>query len=236
MHLIAIVDDMEEDKTELAGYLSRYQKEKSTDMKAVWFQSAESFLENYHNQFDIVFMDIRMGGMDGMKAARKLRQVDQSVVLIFLTSLAQYAIQGYEVDALDYIVKPLTYPSLEFKLARAIKRIPRRDDEILIGQGSHAMRLPSGDLKYVEIFEHHLQYKTTDGTITGYGTLKDVEKSLPESGFFRINNQTIVGLRHVESVNGSVAIVGGRSFDISRMRKKDFLVSFHSFNFHGVES
>ena len=197
------------------------------------YESAEVFLTNYQSQFDIVFMDIRMGGMDGMRAARKLREMDQSVILIFLTSLAQYAVQGYEVDALDYIVKPLTYPSLELKLTKALSRCRREEEEILLTIGSDHIRVAASSLLYVEVFEHYLQYKTDSDIIKGYGTLKDVEKLLPEKGFFRLNNQTIVNLRRVKRVNGSTALVDGREFDISRMRKKEFLSEFHRYGLNG---
>ena len=107
MYRIAIVEDEEQDYLRAQGYLNRYGQEKNISFNIQRYESAEVFLTNYQSQHDIVFMDIRMGGMDGMRAARKLREMDQAVILIFLTSLAQYAVQGYEVDALDYILKPL---------------------------------------------------------------------------------------------------------------------------------
>ena len=233
MYRIAVVDDVEQDAKRFSSLLHRYQEEKDSDIHLRWYGSAEDFLEKYQKQFDIVFMDIRMNGMDGMKAAHRLRTMDESVLLIFLTSLAQYAVQGYEVDAMDYILKPLTYPALELKLQKALKRCRKQTEEIIIPIGAERIRVEAANLMYVEVFEHHLQYKTSKGVLKGYGNLKDVEKLLPEKGFFRLNNQTIVNLRRVQRISGNTAMVDGRDFDISRMRKKDFLAEFHRFGVNG---
>lgn len=229
MYQIAIVEDSMQDVGRFNSCLQRFREEKKIELSCVHFASAEEFLESYRSQFEIVFMDIRMSGMDGMKAAHKLREKDQTVILIFLTSLAQYAVQGYEVDALDYILKPLTYAAMEMKLTRAIGRVKRNEQEIVINAGSKTIRIPESSLKYIEVFGHNLQYKTTDDTIRGYGTLKEVEKRLPAEGFFRLNNQTIVNLRHIQRVNSSTVTVGDREFDISRRWKKDFLEAFHRY-------
>ena len=233
MYRIAIVEDEEQDYLRAKEYLNRYGQERNVNFEIRRYDSAEVFLTNYQRQHDIIFMDIRMGGMDGMRAARKLREMDQAVILIFLTSLAQYAVQGYEVDALDYILKPLAYPSLELKLTKALSRCRKDEEEMLLTVGTEHIRVAADSLLYVEVFEHHLQFKTDQDIIKGYGTLKDVEKILPQKFFFRLNNQTIVNLRRVQRVNGSTAMVDGREFDISRMRKKEFLSEFHRYGING---
>lgn len=231
MYQIAIVEDSMQDVGRFNTCLQRFKEEKNADFSCAHFPSAEDFLEGYHSQFDIVFMDIRMGGMDGMKAAHKLREKDQTVILIFLTSLTQYAVQGYEVDALDYILKPLTYPALEMKLTRALSRVKHSEQEVVINAGQKTIRVPESSLQYIEVFGHNLQYKMQTDTIRGYGTLKDVEKRLPEGHFFRLNNQTIINLRHIQQVNGNTVTVANREFDISRTWKKSFLEAFHQYCF-----
>ena len=93
------------------------------------FPSADSFLVGYEDKYDTVFMDIEFPtGLDGMAAARELRKFDKTVLLIFITDMAQLAIRGYEADALDFIVKPLDQHAFFLKIARALERVTRRPD------------------------------------------------------------------------------------------------------------
>lgn len=128
-------------------------------------------------------MDIRLPGMDGMQAARQLRQKDHTVLLVFLTSLAQYAVEGYEVEAVDYIIKPITYSALRLKLPRLLRRCATEEKEILIQSVDQYVKLCPRDLLYVEIFDHHIQYMTQNGVIRAYGTLKEIEDALPKEFF-----------------------------------------------------
>ena len=106
---IAVVEDEREYREVLKEYLSRYEEQKNLTFEVIEFTNAISFLENYAPVYDVVFMDIRMKYMDGMTAAHKLREADPNAVLVFVTSLTQYAVEGYSVDATDYIVKPVSY-------------------------------------------------------------------------------------------------------------------------------
>ena len=227
MYRIAIVEDQADDAQRLQTVLRQYEEEKQVSFSCVHWKSAESFLEQYDHQYDIIFMDIRLPGMDGMQAARQLRQMDHMVLLVFLTSLAQYAVEGYEVEAVDYIIKPITYPALRLKMPRLLRRCATEEQEIIIESVEKSVKLRPRDLLYVEIFDHHIQYMTQNGVIRAYGTLKEIEDALP-SGFFRVNNQTIINLRHVTSVDGENVVLGGREFPLSRRRKKSFMEALHT--------
>ncbi|MBR1813100.1 MAG: response regulator transcription factor [Lachnospiraceae bacterium] len=117
---IAVVEDEKEYSDQLFSYLERFRKETHQAVSAELFCDGMSFLDEYKGDFDIVFMDIAMPHMNGLEAAKKLRQVDGIVCLIFITTLAQYAIRGYEVDALDFLVKPVTYELFRLKLEKAL--------------------------------------------------------------------------------------------------------------------
>lgn len=226
MYRIAIVEDQERDARKVMAALDQYAEVKKISLQHTWISNAAEFLENYHGQYNIVFFDIRMPGLDGMSAARELRSMDRSVVLVFLTSLAQYAVQGYEVEAIDYIIKPITYPILALKLPRILNRCFIEEDEVIIQSKGASIKVRPGDIQYIEICEHDIQFQTSGGIVRSYGTLKDVEASLPD-GFFRINNQTIVNLRYVKHADNTSATVAGRVFPISRSRRKEFMTAMH---------
>lgn len=225
---IAVVEDEQKEAQQFLSHLERYSNERGEELQCHWISSAVDFLEGYRRQYDIIFMDIQMPGIDGMRAAERLRTMDSTVVLIFVTSLAQYAIQGYSVGALDYILKPVSYPALTLKLQRAISCCAQHKElGVVISTNDGLVRLGERQIKYVEIYNHHILYHTTQGNYSAYGTLKQVEQLLPGKVFFRCNNQCIVNLGYVTKFDGCSAVVDGKTFTVSRLRKKDFLKELH---------
>ena len=228
---IAIIEDEEKEALRLGGFLDRFSRESGIELNYKWIDNASAFLEQYQFQYDLVFMDIRMPDIDGMAAAERLREMDSAVMLIFITSLAQYAVQGYAVDALDYILKPVSYAAFALKMQRAVDRCAqRREHWLLLNTNSGAIQLREFELCYVEIFDHHIRYHTRQANYDAYGTLKSVERTLPCHSFFRCNNQCIINLRYVSRLEGSTVVVDGREFPISRMRKKAFLAQLHRYS------
>lgn len=124
---IAIVDDDAKERSLLKDYAERYAEEKKLDFGIVEFDSGLNFSADYAEPFDIILLDIEMPHLDGLKVAREIRKVDTAAVIIFITRMAQYAIKGYEVDALDFMLKPVTYFNLSAKLSRAMKVVPMRN-------------------------------------------------------------------------------------------------------------
>ena len=104
---IAIVEDEKDSLDRLTGLIKRYEKERDCECGVSVFGDGMNFVSDYCRVYDVVFMDIEMPFLDGMHAARKLRELDPSVMLVFVTRLASYALAGYEVDAAGYIVKPV---------------------------------------------------------------------------------------------------------------------------------
>lgn len=119
---IAIVEDHESDAKRLTALLEAYAQKNGKRFAITWIANANTFLDSYQHQYELVFMDIRMPGLNGMMAAHELREMDHTVVLVFLTSLAQYAVESYEVEATDYILKPITAAALDLKLPRILNR------------------------------------------------------------------------------------------------------------------
>lgn len=134
---IAIVEDHESDAKRLTALLEAYAQKNGKRFAITWIANANTFLDSYQHQYELVFLDIRMPGLNGMMAAHELREMDHTVVLVFLTSLAQYAVESYEVEATDYILKPITAAALDLKLPRILNRcMVESEEEVVIQSGA----------------------------------------------------------------------------------------------------
>ena len=128
---IAVVEDEELYAEQLQNYISKYAEERKKQIKVTWFQDGEDIVSGYKGEYDIILLDIQMRFMDGMTAAEKIRDLDYEVVLMFITNMIQYAVRGYEVDAMDYVVKPVEYFAFSQKLDKAIGRIQKKTEVFL---------------------------------------------------------------------------------------------------------
>lgn len=221
---IAIVEDEDFYVEQLTEYLKRYEQEENEKLDITVYRDGDGITQKYKFQFDIILMDIQMKFVDGMTAAEEIRKIDSKVVIMFITNMTQYAIRGYEVDALDYILKPVAYFAFSQKLNRAIERIKKRERRyIMISVKGGMVRLEVTDIYYVESQGHNLVYHIVGGTYVTAGTMKSAEKQLSGMNFSRGNKCYLINLEHVEGIKDKCAIVKGESLRISRPRLNDFM-------------
>lgn len=221
---IAIVEDDAGYVQELKEYLIRMEKELNRDIEVFSYSNGLTFLKDFKGQFDILLLDISMPYLDGMETARRVRETDREVLILFITNLAQYAIKGYEVDALDYIVKPVNYFTFSQRMMRAISRLSDREASYLaINQKSGVRKLDVRSIYYVESLNHNLTFHTREGDFTMFGSLKDMEERLEKHHFIRCNRGYLVSLRHVDRIEDGCAVVQGTPLLISRNRRNSFL-------------
>ena len=184
---IAVVEDETHYKEQLVEYLRQFEQEKRVNIEIETYSDGDGIVENYEGQFDIILLDVQMKFMDGMSAAEEIRKMDAEVVIIFITNMPQFAIKGYAVDALDYILKPISYFQFSERLKRAIDRMEKRESYyITIRVKEGIKRLKVSDIYYVENQGHNLIYSTTDGEVMTTGAMKDLEKELSSFNFFQI--------------------------------------------------
>lgn len=222
---VAIVEDNEIEANQLLYCLKTYEKEYKQVFDVSIFNNSKHFFERINEKYDMVFMDIKLPDMNGIKAAGVLRNYDKNVVIIFVTHMAQYAINGYEVNALDYIVKPVIYKELLLKIKKAIGIIKANQEmELLIVQKGNLLRISTKKLVYIEVSGHTLTYHMTDKIIKGRGSLSALEQSLKTHNFMRCNNCYLVNPRYIESVKGfDIFMINGERLKISQPRKKIFM-------------
>ena len=221
---VAIVEDEPASARQLEDYLARYQTESGEGVEAIHFPDGAALLQEYRPIWDLILMDIEMPRMDGMTAARHIRERDPVVLLMFITNMAQYAIRGYEVEALDYVLKPVGYAAFAFKMRKVSSILRRRRSSgVVLHLAGGVRRVPTDELLYVETVSHRLHIHTADGVFTMPGTLRDMEEQLAGEHFVRCNKCYLVNLRHVREVRQNIVQVGGEELLISRPRKKEFL-------------
>ncbi|MBQ2070479.1 MAG: response regulator transcription factor [Bacilli bacterium] len=225
---IAIIEDEESAKARLLSCLDLLSKKEGIELHILHYPSGSAFIEAFSCQFDIVFMDIETPGINGMEAARIMRKKDPEVILIFVTNLAQMALEGYSVDAMDFIIKPVEPAHFLLKMERVLARCKQ-----LLGK-SITLSMPEGetivvaqkDILYAETDGHYVLIHTNKGVLKVYGTLKEIEAKIDDDfGFARCNRSYLVNLQYVERVDKDTVYVRGELLQISRPSHKAFILS-----------
>ena len=224
MFKIAIVEDDIMYIKQLSEYVRRYAAENQENIDIRIFSDGIDIADKYKADYDIIFMDIQMKIMDGLKAAQNIRKLDENVIIIFLTNMAQYAIQGYAVNAMDFVLKPLSYFAFSEELAKAIRRLKERVQAYTtIKRETGILRLEISRITYIECLGHNVVFHTKNNSYESRATMKSIEQQMTKYKFFRCNSGYIVNLRHVESVEQNIVTVSGHKLQISRHRKKYFM-------------
>jgi len=223
---IAIVEDDDREASILEEHIRKFGETYEEAFEIERFKNAFSLLENYRHVYDIIFMDIIMPQINGMEAARKLRELDTVVTLIFVTNMAKYAVNGYEVDALDFILKPVLYSTFSMKFKKALSKISSNVGfDIMVSRKGGIVYLSSRKIIYVEVAGHRLKYHLRDEVVEGYGALSDLEKQLKSSNFVRCNSCYLINPQYISRVQGYiVTMINGEELLISHPKKKLFMM------------
>jgi DNA-binding LytR/AlgR family response regulator len=175
-------------------------------------------------------MDIEMPHLSGMECAARLRKLDQTTLLIFVTNMGNLAAMGYELEAFDFVVKPLNYELMKLKLNRAMDKLAKQQGDKLLIQSERAhISVRINDIYYVEVSRHQLTYHTAVGNYTAHGTMSQLREQLEPLGFSSCNNCYLINLKYVQRVQGFVVTVNGEELQISHPRKKLFMESLNQY-------
>lgn len=226
MIMVAVVEDDDKSAELIDGYVRKFSEANGIALAVKRFKNGVDFISDYSPSFDIVLMDIEMPLMDGMEAARKLRELGDKSPLIFITNVAQYAVRGYEVGALDFMVKPVSYFNFTVKLKKAIDVVAaQRNNFVAFVQKDGVKKIYIDDLLYVEVFKHRLFYHTASETFEVRGSMKEAEEQLGPRDFAKCNSCWLVNLKYVTEIRQNFVWLGEEKLQISRNKRKEFLAA-----------
>lgn len=227
---IAIVEDNPSDAKLLKSFLDRYSEENKIQFEVKQFEDGMNFVENYCRDFGLIFLDIEMPHLNGMESAKEIRMIDPDVTIIFVTNMSQYAIEGYEVSAVGFMVKPISYFAFQKLMTKVVKNhIGTNEEKITIKKNGNIAFLAPSQIFYVEAMGHNLIYHTKSGDYSTNERLKNVALKLAAYNFFQIKSCYLVNLRYVSLVKSDSVVVDGAELTIARRTKKEFLAAMASY-------
>lgn len=230
VYSIAIVDDEKDQMEIMENYIAQYFRENGGEYTISKFFDGIELVKGYAPVYDIVFLDIEMEKLNGYSAAKKIRQTDENTAIIFVTRLARFALKGYEVSALDFMVKPLAYSTFASKMKRIQAYADKNRKKVIsVNAENGTVYLEEKDIYYVEVVSHYIIYHTAKGIFKEWGALKNVMERLSDEKFKMCNRCYIVNLRYVKAIKDNAVVVGTDELIISRYKKKEFIEAVASF-------
>ena len=233
---IALIDDNLNDLNTLKSFIDKYTESDELDshieVNITTYNDPTLFLNENNFKYDLIFLDIEMPKINGISLAKRIREKDSNVGLVFITNMAQYAINGYEVSAIDYILKPLDYYDFALKFNKIINFVKRNISNYIYLKSveNNLIKVDVNEIIYVEIFSHYLLYHLENREIKVRGTISEAENNLSNYYFSRISKSFLINLKHVINIKlDNVLLTGNIELIISRLRKKDFLEAFYKY-------
>ncbi|MBO7709682.1 MAG: response regulator transcription factor [Lachnospiraceae bacterium] len=235
---IVITEDQDDDRKKLAGYIRRYARDNGEMVEILEYADGLDLLENYPQSPDILFLDIDMVHSNGMETAHRIRSFDEHVKILFVTRMVQYALEGYEVQAVDYIIKPVTYELFSGKFSRVIREIAREESAAVnIRTVDGQILIVPDELIRAETTGRHLmlvvrrnqsrEREIRETTMPMY----QLEKILEPYDFFRCHSAFLINLKYVTGYSQTDVIMDDEKIPLSKHRRKAFvdaLLAFHA--------
>lgn len=203
---------------------------KSLDLLIDVYQDGNELLNRIeHIFYDLVILDIEMPGMNGIETGKRLRAVADKTAIVFLTSHIEYALEGYEVNALRYLMKPVSVEKLSEIICYLLER-QKKERKLLLKQGDETTTVSVLDILYMEAQNQNIRVVTSSGEYLNRYNLSDYEKELAEYGFFRIHRGYLVNLGHVKRILGKETVMSdGAHLPVSRNKERAFKESLHRY-------
>ena len=228
---VAICEDEKETQCLIEDYVDNILKNINKEYKILKYSSGEELLQGNLKDIDILLLDIQMGQINGMDTARKIREVDNKMEIIFITSLIDYVQEGYEVRAYRYLLKPIESGELKKHVLACIKEIEmNKNNYIVIKNNPNTYKIYSNEIKYIEVQKKQMSIYTINKSFDVRYSLGKIEKDLTLDKYVRCHKSFLVNLSYVENIKPNIAVLeSGEEVPISRYRYKDVKEQFLKF-------
>lgn len=233
MFHIAILDDEQRVIDEMKDYLADYSVQTGESLGIAEYTDPLKFLDEFsRSRYDIIFLDIEMPDRNGMETARKIRELDEDVILVFVTNMAQYAIRGYEVDAYRFLVKPIGFHDFSTLMAQIVTKLRKmpKGETITITSAGSIEKLFVRDILYVDIYGHKATYHLGNREFATWESMKVIASKLEPYDFALCNSCFLVNLRYVKAIRDlDLTLVNGTVLAISHGKKREILQKLSDF-------
>ena len=225
---IAVVDD----EKEVRYYLKKQIMEQKADHSIYLYAAGEEFLSSEEN-FDIVFLDIQMKGIDGIETARVLRKQHKDMILIFITGRKEYVFQAFDVMAFHYLVKPIEETRFAEVFHRAVQEAVRRQKragrQLFVKTKDRSVTMEADRIVYIESMLKKVRIRTTEGMVEAYGSIKELERQLGQ-GFYRCHRAYLVNMAYITEYNfDTITLAGGQKVYLSKHKHNEFVKVYMKF-------
>lgn len=224
---IAICEDNIEELNIINEYIEQWSKNNNIKVKIDKYQSSESFLFEWtdYNKYDIVFFDIKMKKVSGIELSNLVREKNKVVDIVFVTGMIEYALHGYKVSAMQYLLKPIKQDDIYSCLNKVLERIDSTDESskfMIIKTPKKSMKLNYDEIYYFEMFSPNIVIHTIKEEIALRKKISEIEKELKSSSFIRCHRSYIVNLKYVKSISKKTIILENEvNIPLSRNKYKE---------------
>ncbi len=220
---IAICDDEKHMSDHIRSMVSDFFRKKNQEISLHMFSSGEELL-SYNGHINILFLDIQMKGMDGMETARKLRADQFQGFLVFITVLKEMVFQSFEVQAYDYLVKPVDKKQFEKTMERLYASMQNAsEDSLLVQKGYEGRIVQKDEIVFCEIIDRKIYLNLASGEVVDYYERIEKLETKLDNRFYRCHRSYLINLKHLKGYkNGTAYMDNGKEIPVSRLRSKEF--------------
>ena len=228
---IAICDDEQNQIEYITSIVASWSAHEGHGCEIRTFASAEAFLFEYEEDkaYDILLLDVEMKNMNGIELAKRIRKDNNRAEIIFITSHFEFVGEGYEVDALHYLIKPISLEKLTQVLTKATEKLSVEPLSVVISSDGETVKLYESDILYVESFLHYIVIHTKDNEYKIKENISVFENKVSDV-FYRIHRSYLVSLKYITRISRTSVNIGNTELPLSRGKYDDINRAFIQHN------